>query len=737
MNVDKFGRTSGGGSCNCNSSQVVGGGLTLAQANNTFLRRDGGNTATGVIDMTTHKLVNVADPTSNKDAANKEYVDSRSKLPTSRFQKPSGIGSQTYDWVDNDSIPSSFSEADFDSLPSGFYSCFTNYLPPTRLGSLPANTKGYLTCIIYQQPADRNKYYKWINSTNGEEWEAYFKQSVWTTWVNSSKVSKSGDIMSGDLNMGAHSINNVVDPTTAQQAATKNYVDLKNVGYSTSGVVPVMTSNNTPTPYIASASTEFTSEKAYGAFTQGLTHWAPANSGEQWVEIYLGSQVSVGSFTLKGRYDQSAWTVGWYVSASNDGVNYYILYNGNVEIGSAAQTFQIPISTIKPYSYYRFVGTAKTLNLSGLDRFDLYYASFTASNKVLTDVVDPISSQDAATKNYVDAKDALKVYKAGDSMTGDLVMGGNLVKGLPTTYPPIYNGNEAASWSQVVGLVNDATKNNSTVPAGDNYLTNKKYVDEKDALKVAKAGDTMTGDLKLNVGADLLRTLGCMDLSGSKGFSILLGSIMNQIQCQLNTPITLQTTNGFLCKSGGNDVIRFGKSSTDNRTDVYQDIVMNQHFIADLCDPASAQDAATKNYVDTRVGPLARAIAMNAFTIGTALTKLQYNSKTFDLTNSYNTTTYRFTPNVAGYYSVTANIQVTSTLTTYLNLVLYKNGALYSNLGNAGGTQGFNGVNGSDIVIMNGTTDYLEIYGQIGNTTATTVTGTNGGNCVCYKFIRR
>jgi hypothetical protein len=66
----------------------------------------------------------------------------------------------------------------------------------------------------------------------------------------------------------------------------------------------------------------------------------------------------------------------------------------------------------------------------------------------------------------------------------------------------------------------------------------------------------------------------------------------------LNTPITLQTTDGFLCRRGGNDVIRFGKASTDSRIDVYQDIVMNQHYIADLHDPGSAKDAANKIYVD-------------------------------------------------------------------------------------------------------------------------------------------
>jgi hypothetical protein len=135
-------------------------------------------------------------------------------------------------------------------------------------------------------------------------------------------------------------------------------------------------------------------------------------------------------------------------------------------------------------------------------------------------------------------------------------------------------------------------------PTNSKDAANKDYVDFSGVNNVAKAGDTMTGNLSLNVGTDILRTLGCSDLSGGKGFALLLGSIMNQIQCQLNTPITVQTTDGFLCRCVGNDVIRFGISSTDNRTGVYQDIIMNQHFIADLHDPKSDKDAANKIYVD-------------------------------------------------------------------------------------------------------------------------------------------
>lgn len=77
--------------------------------------------------------------------------------------------------------------------------------------------------------------------------------------------------------------------------------------------------------------------------------------------------------------------------------------------------------------------------------------------------------------HYVDIQDNLRVLKTGDTMSGDLDMGGQLVRGLPTTYPPLYQGDEAASWKQVVGLTLDAL--NTVVKLDGN--------------------DPMTGDLKM------------------------------------------------------------------------------------------------------------------------------------------------------------------------------------------------------------------------------------------------
>ena len=134
-----------------------------------------------------------------------------------------------------------------------------------------------------------------------------------------------------------------------------------------------------------------------------------------------------------------------------------------------------------------------------------------------------------------------------NAMTGDLIFNNNkLVKGLPTSYPPIYVGDEVVSWSQAVELTKDATTNNETaVPANDKHLTNKKYVDDLDALKVSKAGDIMTINLLLRLDFGHTILLGCKDLNGNKTFIIHLGNPLNKIQCWSNNPVALISTHGF------------------------------------------------------------------------------------------------------------------------------------------------------------------------------------------------
>ena len=102
-----------------------------------------------------------------------------------------------------------------------------------------------------------------------------------------------------------------------------------------------------------------------------------------------------------------------------------------------------------------------------------------------------------------------------------------------------------------------------------------------------------------------------------------------------------------------------------------------------------------------------------------ALTKVQFNTKVFDTDNAYdNTTNYRFTPQVAGKYFVYASVSgfANSTSSIVHNYaIIYKNGSVvkFGLLDFRNSNAYHVNTNVSGIIDMNGSTDYLEIYGAL------------------------
>lgn len=109
--------------------------------------------------------------------------------------------------------------------------------------------------------------------------------------------------------------------------------------------------------------------------------------------------------------------------------------------------------------------------------------------------------------------------------------------------------------------------------------------------------------------------------------------------------------------------------------------------------------------------PAFSAYQSSAQTISTATaTKLQFQTERFDTNNNFDSSTnYRFTPTVAGYYQVNANAGTGGGL-AYGYVSIYKNGSEYSRGVQGSGGAGIISYTVSDLVYLNGSTDYLEIY---------------------------
>lgn len=89
-------------------------------------------------------------------------------------------------------------------------------------------------------------------------------------------------------------------------------------------------------------------------------------------------------------------------------------------------------------------------------------------------------------------------------------------------------------------------------------------------------------------------------------------------------------------------------------------------------------------------------------------TTVAYNAEDWDTASCYDTSTYRFTPTVAGYYQINVNVGLTFSGTSSVTGVgVLKNGSLYViNVPYATYNTG-SILSVSGIVYLNGTTDYI------------------------------
>lgn len=104
-------------------------------------------------------------------------------------------------------------------------------------------------------------------------------------------------------------------------------------------------------------------------------------------------------------------------------------------------------------------------------------------------------------------------------------------------------------------------------------------------------------------------------------------------------------------------------------------------------------------------------------------TKITFDTEEYDTNSCFASS--RFTPNVAGYYQVSAMVAWPTTNTAnVVYIAVYKNGSTNKLLSRISKNGQYMWLTGSTLVYCNGTTDYLEIYGyQDSGLTITTDTG--------------
>ncbi|KAH3697557.1 hypothetical protein DPMN_085060 [Dreissena polymorpha] len=336
MSVNIFGKTNVG-----SSQRVISGGVTLSQAINTFLRRDGKNAADANINMSSNKIINVLDPSDDQDAATKNYVDTHAVSKT---------GDTMTGTLDMNGC------------------AITNLLNPSTAQG--AATKSYVDKQDSAQIITLNSY------------------------VDTHAVSKSGDTMTGDLNMGGRMVKGLpvhYPPTTylgSEASSWSQVTQLVNAEVqnaikitkelitkelitntpkkSYSGYVPILEENISRTGFVATASAVTTEKcQAYGAFNSlnaegSYGSWAtPAKKG--WLQIKCPEAVTIWRVALKARAIDGKNITEWNFSGSNDGKTFEPLLTSTTKLlGSANAPLFFDISTTTAYQYYRLAIQAST-----------------------------------------------------------------------------------------------------------------------------------------------------------------------------------------------------------------------------------------------------------------------------------------------------------------------------------------------------------------------------------------
>lgn len=146
--------------------------------------------------------------------------------------------------------------------------------------------------------------------------------------------------------------------------------------------------------------------------------------------------------------------------------------------------------------------------------------------------------------------------------------------------------------------------------------------------------------------------------------------------------------------------------------------------------------------VITYTGPAGGGPAFSAYAAAVLQTitsgsqqKVLFQTEEFDTNNNFANS--RFTPTVAGYYQLNAEVRLDGTSGTgEMMIVIWKNGSEYKRGTNQSGTQiasNFWAMQVSSLVYANGSSDYFEIYVQQGSGADRTVTAVNSPNITWFN----
>jgi hypothetical protein len=474
------------------TSKISDANVTNAKLDKVNIPLSGFGAAIADVDLGSNKLTNVTNPSSAQDAATKSYVDTATSSITTLTDGKIYVGNATNEATQ--------------VTPTGDVTI-------TNTGVTAIGTGKVVTTMLAADAVTSAKIIDGTIVVGDLADDAVETAKIKNANVTNAKLDKTNIPLSGfgaataDVDLGSNKLTGVANPTAAQDAATKSYVDSQ----ISTGVVDATTT------------------------VKGKVQLAGDLTGTAAEPVVAAGKITTAKL-------------------ANDAVTSAKITDGTIVVSDIADN-AIETTKIK----------AAAVTDAKLDKANIPLSGFAAatadvdlgSNK-LTNVTNPSSAQDAATKNYVDT--------ATSSIT-------------TLTNGKIYVGNAS----------NEATQ---VTPAGDVTITN--------------AGVTAIGTSK--VVTTMLATDAVTSAKITDG-TIVVGDLADDA-VETAKIKNANVTNAKLATNAVTTAKITDANVTDAKLDkaniplsgfaaAAADVDLGSNKLINVTDPSSAQDAATKSYVDT------------------------------------------------------------------------------------------------------------------------------------------